>query len=36
MAAISAQVCWSRSRSISAMVLALVCRIFQAGSGLAG
>jgi len=33
MAAISAQVWWSSSLSISAMVLALVCRIFQAGSG---
>ena len=33
MAAISAQVWWSSSLSISAIVLALVCRIFQAGSG---
>ncbi len=33
MAAVSAQVWWSSSLSISAMVLALVCRIFQAGSG---
>src|ERR1700747_2224520 len=33
MAAISAQVWWSSRLSISAMVVALVCRIFQAGSG---
>src|SRR6266571_7025130 len=33
MLAISAQVWWSSSLSISVMVLALVCRIFQAGSG---
>ena len=36
MPAISAQVWWSSSSSISAMVLAGVCRIFQAGSGTAG
>jgi len=33
MAVISAQVWWSSSLSISAMVLALACRTFQAGSG---
>ena len=33
MPAISAQVRWSSRLSISAMVLVLVCRIFQAGSG---